>query len=563
MEAIERYSGIFQGDEIRTKRRFTISRRATPFFPTTSCCSATRSFGSGREARAGRFTSGSGAVRSLGQDRVVAGLVAARQALQISSDQPAVFLLPRPGRLPRGFQRLRGRQHARGSHRPGLPRTGGARCLRDLVVQPVAAGGSRPQPVRRFLHPRSARPSLPTPGAGFGCSTSPAISAFPPMWRSCTGCRTAGKYRVRFRRAFRSPHRPAAFADRAEPVPVDRPDGRRQRREAASTAHAAAPGNYPFLTPKRQPDRPPAPARSSAARQHARAGECLRRDRQARGPRFPRARPDAARRRGPGRPGDRSGMRHFYRRFAPGRLYDVPVKLGLRDRPRRKANSRRSFRTPERGSSFLRAPGKSRPAKIAPPHFRPMNAHHARSRCGRKHRRLLRRLFGRLGKFSAAAADRAQESAHRSAARVVCRQGRASTRKSTSWSGDWPARSAGIPPRARARRQDEDQVVIEPQVPDYWPQTPKLGEADTVVLSRFAYLRRRGNEMVLESPRAGALFRICDPKIAAALATLSRTAEDQGFAAAGLFRGSSCSPAAGLPDPVQDRCRRRRRPAGE
>jgi len=26
------------------------------------------------------------------------------------------------------------------------------------------------------------------------------------------------------------------------------------------------------------------------------------------------------------------GMRHFYRRFAPGRLYDVPVKLGLRDR---------------------------------------------------------------------------------------------------------------------------------------------------------------------------------------------------------------------------------------
>jgi len=27
------------------------------------------------------------------------------------------------------------------------------------------------------------------------------------------------------------------------------------------------------------------------------------------------------------------GMRHFYRRLAPGRLYDVPTKLGLRDRP--------------------------------------------------------------------------------------------------------------------------------------------------------------------------------------------------------------------------------------
>ena len=27
------------------------------------------------------------------------------------------------------------------------------------------------------------------------------------------------------------------------------------------------------------------------------------------------------------------GMRHFYRRFAPGRLYDVAVKLGWLDRP--------------------------------------------------------------------------------------------------------------------------------------------------------------------------------------------------------------------------------------
>lgn len=27
------------------------------------------------------------------------------------------------------------------------------------------------------------------------------------------------------------------------------------------------------------------------------------------------------------------GLRHFYRRFAPGRLYEVPLKLGLRDRP--------------------------------------------------------------------------------------------------------------------------------------------------------------------------------------------------------------------------------------
>src|SRR5262249_37072 len=63
-------------------------------------------------------------------------------------------------------------------------------------------------------------------------------------------------------------------------------------------------------------------------------------------------------------------------------------------------------------------------------------------------------------------------------------------------------------------RNGEDLLVIEPQVPDYWPRTPQLGDSDALVLSRFAYMRRRGNEMVLESPRAGALFKICDPKIA-------------------------------------------------
>jgi SagB-type dehydrogenase family enzyme len=67
----------------------------------------------------------------------------------------------------------------------------------------------------------------------------------------------------------------------------------------------------------------------------------------------------------------------------------------------------------------------------------------------------------------------------------------------------------------------EDEVVVEPQVPDYWPRLPQLGNADVLVLSRFAYLRRRGEAMVLESPRAGALFRICDPSIATGVAMLS------------------------------------------
>ena len=71
------------------------------------------------------------------------------------------------------------------------------------------------------------------------------------------------------------------------------------------------------------------------------------------------------------------------------------------------------------------------------------------------------------------------------------------------------------------RAPDDSEVVIEPQVADYWPRAPQLGDADVLVLSRFAYMRRRGNEMVLESSRAGASFRISNPKVAAAIALLS------------------------------------------
>jgi SagB-type dehydrogenase family enzyme len=73
-----------------------------------------------------------------------------------------------------------------------------------------------------------------------------------------------------------------------------------------------------------------------------------------------------------------------------------------------------------------------------------------------------------------------------------------------------------------ARKSDGHEVaVIEPQMPGYRPDMPKLGTDETIVLSRFAYLRRRGSEMVLESPRAGALFRISAPALAAMLTALA------------------------------------------
>ena len=124
-----------------------------------------------------------------------------------------------------------------------------------------------------------------------------------------------------------------------------------------------------------------------------------------------------------------------------------------------------------------------------------------------------------LGNFSAGAADRARD-LRKGVPLASFASGR-DTDQEIDLLVRRLARQGLLEYRLHHPRRDEDQVVIEPQVADYWPRTPQLGDADTLVLSRFAYLRRRGNEMVLESPRAGALFRICDPMIAAAIATLS------------------------------------------
>ena len=125
-----------------------------------------------------------------------------------------------------------------------------------------------------------------------------------------------------------------------------------------------------------------------------------------------------------------------------------------------------------------------------------------------------------LGTFSAGAADRARELR----AGLPLSSFASDSRKTGKEIGLLVRRLArrGLLEYRLGRSPDgEDLVVIEPQVADYWPKAPELRDADTLVLSRFAYLRRRGGEMVLESPRAGALFKICDPEIATAIAILS------------------------------------------
>lgn len=66
-----------------------------------------------------------------------------------------------------------------------------------------------------------------------------------------------------------------------------------------------------------------------------------------------------------------------------------------------------------------------------------------------------------------------------------------------------------------------DLIVVEPQMRDYAPRMIEIDEDRPLALSRFAYMRRRGADLVLESPRAMALFRLCDPSVTAMIAHLS------------------------------------------
>jgi SagB-type dehydrogenase family enzyme len=125
-----------------------------------------------------------------------------------------------------------------------------------------------------------------------------------------------------------------------------------------------------------------------------------------------------------------------------------------------------------------------------------------------------------LGTFSARAADCASD------LRVglpldVLASGETDTDKEIALLIRRLARHGLLEYRLGRSRSGSDEVVIEPQVASYWPRTPPLADADTLVLSRFAYMRRRGNDLVLESPRSEALFRVCGPKVAVALALLA------------------------------------------
>ena len=121
--------------------------------------------------------------------------------------------------------------------------------------------------------------------------------------------------------------------------------------------------NYPFLTPSGAATVKPGLGPRSAPRQHARSGEACVNVAKRQGLDFlvlDQTRPDievpVARVIVP-------GLRHFYLRLAPGRLYDVPVKLGWRDRPMPEGRAY-AVPPPYLRSAGLRAPGTKRGQRL-------------------------------------------------------------------------------------------------------------------------------------------------------------------------------------------------------
>ncbi len=125
-----------------------------------------------------------------------------------------------------------------------------------------------------------------------------------------------------------------------------------------------------------------------------------------------------------------------------------------------------------------------------------------------------------LGTFSAGVAERARD-LHIGLPLASFASGRRPADKEVDALVRRLARHGLLVYRVEGSGDREEQAIIEPQIADYWPHEPELGDGDVVVLSRFAYMRRRGNDLVLESPRAGALFKICDPKVASLIARLA------------------------------------------
>ena len=142
MEAMERYSGIFQGDEIRVTRRFTDFAPGDAIVPNDVMLFSDAQFAQDRASITDPIEARTLPAPFDPSAKIEWSPVWSLrdQRFRYLPTSLLYFFYRGPGRDQRGFQRLRGRQHACGGDRPGLPRAGRAGFLCDLVVQSRCSG---------------------------------------------------------------------------------------------------------------------------------------------------------------------------------------------------------------------------------------------------------------------------------------------------------------------------------------------------------------------------------------------------------------------------------------
>ena len=170
MEAMERYSGIFQGDEIRVTKRFTDFPPGDAILPNDVMLFSDAQYGRDPTAITDPIeahTMPAPFDPSLKMEWSPVWSLR-DQRFRYLPTSLLYFFYRGPRGDQRGFQRLRGRQHARGGDRPGLPRAGGARFLCDLVVQSLAADRKWTSTESRIPTSATCEPCWPKTDAGFG-----------------------------------------------------------------------------------------------------------------------------------------------------------------------------------------------------------------------------------------------------------------------------------------------------------------------------------------------------------------------------------------------------------
>ena len=227
-EAIERYSGAYLGDEIRTRKRYSEfegqgeDRQAIHPNKVQLFSDHQLEHADEINARAHPYK-----------------IIPPRFDAEAEIDWSPVYSLTRarhrylptsilygmtpeqrgPGDLWADSNGCAGRQHAGGGHPAGLSGTGGARCLLDLVVQPSALSARRSSASRRRL-PGRCSGLLPNPRARHVAARHQRRFSHPGLRGAVSQDRHATRrHPLRSRRAHRCAHRRLACGVRDEPVP--------------------------------------------------------------------------------------------------------------------------------------------------------------------------------------------------------------------------------------------------------------------------------------------------------------------------------------------------------